>query len=124
MKVLFGVVLTLFSVTAMADHGASRVDRREHHQNSRIRQGTKSGELTKHEQRRAARDQKKIHRAEKRAEADGEVTTKEKRHLENMQDRASKDIYRMKHNDKKPESMEPEAGSTELPKPEVEPEEN
>ncbi len=74
-----------------------RHDARQHRQDNRIDQGVKSGELTKRETKRLHAEQRMIKKAEHRAEADGTVTGKEKARLENMQDKASKDIYRQKH---------------------------
>ena len=41
-----------------------------------------------------------INRAKKRARSDGEITAKERIRLEKKQDRASRLIYRGKHNDR------------------------
>ena len=43
------------------------------------------------------REQRGIGRAEDRAQADGTVTPKERKHLNRMQDRASHGIHRQKH---------------------------
>ena len=79
---------------------ANRVDRREHHQKKRIHQGVKSGELTYGETKRLTKEQRRIHKAERRAKSDGMVTANERARLEHMQDRSSKHIYRAKHNEK------------------------
>jgi hypothetical protein len=57
--------------------------------------------LTKAEAAKARADQRKIQRAENRAQADGKVTAKEKAKLEHMQDKASADIARQKHDGQK-----------------------
>lgn len=115
--------LTLFSIIGIAvaagsvNAEARRMDRREHKQSSRIKQGVKSGAMTRGEARKAVRQQNRIHRAEKKAKADGTVTKKEKRKISRMQNKASSDLYRMKHNDRTHDKAAEEA---DLPKPVVE----
>jgi len=77
------------------------VDKREQVQKQRIKQGVKSGELTKKETRRLAAEQKKIKHDEAKAKADGKVTPRERRKLKREENRASKDIYRQKHDAQK-----------------------
>ncbi len=60
-----------------------------------------SGELTEKEQHRLERKQRNIEKAQKRAEADGTVDDQEKHRLKRMQNRASREIYRKKHNERK-----------------------
>ena len=79
---------------------AARADKRQNNQRQRIQQGVKSGELTKGEATRLRKQQRNIHRMENKAESDGTVTAKEKARIEKAQDRASKNIYRKKHNDR------------------------
>lgn len=74
-----------------------RVEKREAHQQARIAQGAESGSLTPREQRRLQREQKGIAKAETKAEADGKVSTAEQRKLSHMQNHASRDIRRQKH---------------------------
>ena len=78
---------------------AGRVARRQVRQQQRIHQGVQSGELTCKEIRRLEREQLRIQRAKRRAWSDGQLTPRERVHLEFMQDRASTHIYRLKHND-------------------------
>ncbi|MBF8247856.1 MAG: hypothetical protein HW374_656 [Bacteroidetes bacterium] len=80
------------------------IDKREQNQKARIKQGVKSGELTKKEARRLAAEQKKIKHDEKKAKADGVVTPEEKAKLRNEQRKASKDINRQKHDAQKRKS--------------------
>lgn len=100
MKKLMMMTLTLsvFALTSLSAE-ASRHDHRQKRQKARIAQGVASGELTQHEAKRAAKQQRKINRMEKRAEADGKVTAREKYKLEKAQDAASHSIYRMKHDE-------------------------
>ncbi|MFG6442174.1 hypothetical protein [Roseateles sp. LKC17W] len=77
-----------------------RVDQREAHQQARIAQGAASGSLTAQETQRLEKEQVRIDNAETRAKADGTVTAKERRRLHAMQDGASRDIRRKKHNER------------------------
>jgi hypothetical protein len=75
-----------------------RVDQRQDNQAQRIDAGVKSGQLTMPETRKLEKQQTRVRMAEHRAKADGTVTTGERRHLNHMQNRASRHIYRKKHN--------------------------
>ena len=81
-----------------------RMDRRQTKQAVRAAHGVKNGELTKGEFRSIKRGQRRVRRAERKAKADGDVTLKEKAKIEAMQDRQSRKIYRLKHNDKNRDS--------------------
>lgn len=74
-----------------------RVDKRQAHQEARIQQGVNSGQLTARETLRVEREQKHIATAEAKAEADGKVTTAERKRLHKMQNAASRDIRHQKH---------------------------
>ena len=74
-----------------------KVDARQARQHARIADGAASGALTPHERHRLHREQKAIRHAEMHAKADGTVTPKERHRLDKMQDKASRDIYRQKH---------------------------
>jgi hypothetical protein len=69
-------------------------------QQERINQGVSSGQLTPHETARLEAQQAKIQQDEMRARSDGVITAAEKRKLTREQNRANKDIYRKKHNDR------------------------
>ena len=73
------------------------VDQREANQKARIKEGVKSGELTKPEAKRLAKNQKHIKHAEAKAKADGVVTPGERAKLDHKQDKASKRIAKQKH---------------------------
>lgn len=98
MKLIVCILIFAFSATLV--EARERVDRRQTRQAARIHEGIKNGELTEGEAARLRRQQKRIRRAERRAKRNESVSAKEKAHLENMQDRASKNIYDKKHNDK------------------------
>jgi len=73
---------------------------RQNLQKARIRQGMKSGELTKGEARKLHQEQKTIQAEKQMAKSDGKVTPEERAKLRKDQNKASKDIYRLKHNDR------------------------
>jgi hypothetical protein len=76
------------------------IQKREQNQEKRIEQGVKSGQLTPNETGRLEAQQAKIKQDEERMKADGKLTKAERKKLKREQDRASKNIYRKKHNDK------------------------
>ena len=76
------------------------VDQREKNQHARIKHGIKSGELTKGEAIRLGAEQSKIKMDEARAKSDGVVTARERAKLKREQNRASRHIYRKKHNER------------------------
>jgi hypothetical protein len=102
---LAAAALSILGVAAWAQSAATpaasaatpRVDQRQANQERRIDQGAASGQLTRRETRRLQREQAAIDRAENRAKADGVVTPQERKRLHGMQDQASKDIARQKH---------------------------
>ncbi|HTZ18459.1 MAG TPA: hypothetical protein VMB78_08470 [Dissulfurispiraceae bacterium] len=78
------------------------IDRREINQQNRIEQGVKSGELTRNEAGKLEAQQTSIPQREERMAArnSGNLTPADKAKLTRQQNRASKNIYRKKHNDK------------------------
>jgi flagellar motility protein MotE (MotC chaperone) len=74
-----------------------RADVREVLQEQRIERGIASGALTAKETHRLDQQQQRIDTMEAKAKADGKVTRGERAHLEHAQDRASRNIYRQKH---------------------------
>jgi len=97
--ILVTVVLSL-GLSALAQRTPS-VDRREHRQQRRIRQGVKSGELNRREARRLEAQQARTRRMEHRAKADGTVTRRERARLQHRENRTSRRIYRQKHDNQK-----------------------
>ena len=74
------------------------IDRRERRQSNRIRRGVNNGSVTRREARRLAAQQARIRAHERRARADGRVTTRERVSIQRQENRASRNIYRKKHN--------------------------
>ena len=77
--------------------GTPGLDQREHHQAQRIRQGVRSGELTRPETRRLIRGEARLHRHEAIAKSDGVVTARERARLQHEANVESRRIYRQKH---------------------------
>ncbi len=77
------------------------IDARQKNQKERIKDGVKSGELTRRETKRLVAEQKKIKRDEIKAKSDDTVTPQERKHLLHEQNRASKDISKQKHDQQK-----------------------
>jgi len=97
LKSLAVAVSLLVAGTALAQTGTPGINERQENQKARIEQGVKSGELTRREAGKLRAEQRAI-RAEKRlAKADGVVTPAERAKIRRDQRRASRDIYRQKH---------------------------
>jgi uncharacterized membrane protein YebE (DUF533 family) len=94
---VFGLSAAVFAQST----NTPRVDRREHRQQRRIRQGVRSGELTHREASRLRRQERVTRRQEAAAKADGKVTKRERRHLNRRENRTSRHIYRQKHDNQK-----------------------
>ena len=69
-------------------------------QRSRIKQGVKSGELTKGEAKNLRKDEKNIRKEVKAARADGKVTHAERKEIRHEKREASRKIFRKKHNNR------------------------
>ena len=80
---------------------AGEIVDREARQQKRIAEGVESGQLTPRETARLERQQAKIEADRKKAWADGTLTKQEKAKLTREQNRASRHIYREKHDAQK-----------------------
>jgi hypothetical protein len=97
-KILLSSLLAFsFAAIAIAQTATPEVDAREKNQHARIKEGVKSGELTKPEAARARAEQQRIKNAEAKAKSDGVVTDAERAKLDAKQDKASAHIYNQKH---------------------------
>jgi hypothetical protein len=104
------VLATIFAtVTAITFTGAPLsaqtndpgIQKRMENQEGRIDQGVKSGALTPREAGRLEAEQARIKQNEERMKADGKLTAGERERLTRQQNKASRDIYRLKHNERK-----------------------
>jgi hypothetical protein len=74
------------------------INRHQHHQQTRIRQGVRSGELTRREAARLQAEQARIRVRETYARrSGGEFTARERRRIARAQHRSSRHIYHQKH---------------------------
>jgi hypothetical protein len=92
------LLIGLMAGAVVAQTKSPRVDRRERRQQARIEEGVKSGELTGKEAAKLESQQQKIERDEMKAKADGTLSPAERMKLKREQNRASKRIYKKKHN--------------------------
>ncbi|MGB0723505.1 MAG: hypothetical protein ACPGU7_14030 [Gammaproteobacteria bacterium] len=81
---------------------ANRVDNRQDRQKARVRNGLREGEITRGEFAKLRQDQQRIRKAERRFESDGIYSKRERRVMERLQDKASRNIKRAKSNDRFP----------------------
>ena len=95
--ILFSLTMTSFAVCPPHKPVART---RQHEQQERIRQGVRSGELTRNEVRSLEREQRDIHQDIRQAHADGTVTLGERRDIQQDQNQASRHITRAKHNNR------------------------
>jgi hypothetical protein len=101
--VLAGAIVLATTATASAHdwYGGKRdIDARRAREAGRIENGLRSGQLTWREYRSLRREQADIAADERRAKADGYVSGYERYRLNRELDQASRDIYRLKHNDR------------------------
>ncbi|GFE84077.1 hypothetical protein GCM10011487_60770 [Steroidobacter agaridevorans] len=73
------------------------VNGRQQNQHQRVRQGVRSGELTRRETRNLAESQRDIRQLERAYKSDGQLTRAERVDLHHEQNQASRDIYKQKH---------------------------
>ena len=93
--IMCGTLMAGLSVASLAK--TPTINKREYKQQERIRQGIRSGELTRREAGRLEAEQAKIKTDEALAKADGKVTPKERTRLNRELNHSSRDIYRQKH---------------------------
>ena len=92
------LVMPLAASAQTRCHNPRGINTREHHEQVRIRQGERSGELTRREAERLEAEQARIRVNEAYARrSGGELTAKERARLERELNKASRDIYRQKH---------------------------
>jgi hypothetical protein len=97
------IIITLFATALMsgtmfAQEATPRINERQVDQQKRIRQGVRSGQLTRKEARQLKVGEARIQHDKMMAKADGRVTRAERAKLTREQNRESKAIYNKKHN--------------------------
>lgn len=96
------LMIAAITLLAIAVPAEARINQRQDRQSVRIVNGVENGSLTEREAKGLAKQQARIAAYEARSRADGPGMTKAERvRIENMQDRASHNIHRQKH-DRKP----------------------
>ncbi len=100
MKRIIAILIILSSNYTLitAQTATPQISQTQKKQQLRIHQGVKSGELTRGEARKLEYQQKAIQHDKHIAKLDGVVTPFERKHIRNEQNKASKIIYRKKHN--------------------------
>lgn len=105
--------LVIIAGQAYAEPGARHhgprdpgVNQRQHNQQDRIKQGVRSGQLTKEERKGLRSEQKAIRQEERAYKADGKLTKEERKDLHQDLNDLSKDIYQEKHDgDMRPKAV-------------------
>ncbi|MBI4987569.1 MAG: hypothetical protein HZC23_02015 [Rhodocyclales bacterium] len=92
-----GLATLWLSAPAQASPHDPGVNARQHHQQARIGQGVRSGDLTRDEARRLEREQRHIRQEERRYKSDGVLTRAERADLQHDQNMASRRIYQERH---------------------------
>ena len=96
-KIVALLSFMVFGTIIAASAQTPGVNERQHNQRQRIQQGVASGELTRRETAHSVHDQRHIRKAEHIAKADGTVTNGERARLQHMQNTASRQLSRNKH---------------------------
>lgn len=91
---LMGVASLSHADAGVRDPG---VNARQQNQQQRVRQGVRSGELTRRETRALAGEQRDIRQLERAYKSDGKLTRAERVDLHHEQNQASRHIYNQKH---------------------------
>ena len=97
-KIILATVALVLASAVPTLAQSARSEYREHRQEHRIGRSIARGELTPAETRKLVRQQRRIDRTKARAGRDGYVSRRERRQVERMQDRASRNIYRKSNN--------------------------
>ena len=95
------IIATLCLVAGTALAGTPGLNARQHNERARIAQGVRSGELTRPETARLLRGQAHLRHMEKRAKADGVVTTAERARLQKAASVQSRRIHAQKHDEQR-----------------------
>lgn len=95
-KILFSALLLALAIS----NADAQTVARQRHQRQRIKQGVRSGELTKAETVNLVNGQREIRQEKKEARADGVVTPVERKEIRQDQRKESRKIFRKKHNNR------------------------
>jgi len=95
--IVAAILVMTFAAPVFADPKSPGVDRREHRQKQRIKQGVKSGELTKEETRSLKSEQRAIRARERQMKSDGSLTREERKELQQDLNEGSRNIAKENH---------------------------
>jgi len=91
MKIKLLILTVIIMLTAMTEADAQNRHRR-------IKQGVRSGEITRMERQQLAKQQRHTRREVRRAKSDGIITHRERREIRQDKRQTSRSVYRKKHN--------------------------
>ena len=74
-----------------------RINARQQHQQQRIKQGVKSGQLNREEAKQLRHEEKAVRQEERAYKSDGTLSKEERKDLHQDLNNLSKDIYQEKH---------------------------
>jgi hypothetical protein len=97
-KTPFILVSTIMALIWCTSAWADRLNIRDYRQTQRIRQGIRSGEITRPEIQRLKNESRYNDGTYRLALADSHLNWRERQRLRKIQDYASRDIYRANHN--------------------------
>ncbi len=97
-RLVFSVLTAALWLAPAHSDAATRSDRRQVKQQTRIVHGVQNGSLTHREARHLQRQQRHVRRVERRSKADGVYTAEERRRVERKQNQAHRNIRRKKNN--------------------------
>lgn len=105
MKRLIGFAVTALmigalSATSFANDRTPYINRRQENQQDRIRQGIRSGELTRGEASRLESREGRLQAQKLEDKSKGYVTPYQRAHLNRELNRTSREIYNLKHNNR------------------------
>lgn len=101
MKTKFFIALLIMLSFTVAQVSAQSIADKSHNEKQRIVQGVKSGELTKNETKALVKEQVGIRKDIYRAKTDdGKIGPHERAAIKHDQRKASRHIYRAKHNNR------------------------
>ena len=91
------IIFSLISLNVSAQSEKKTVKEKQVNQSERLSEGTKNGSLTDKEAARLYNEQVQIQEQKKAAKADGNYTRDERKDIKKDQKRASRHIYKNKH---------------------------
>lgn len=86
-----------FAGDGVGHHPRKNINAREYHQDQRMKQGIRSGQLTREETRQLQQERRSIRQEERAYRADGSLNKAERKDLHQDLNQMSKDIYNEKH---------------------------